>query len=188
MPGRANTRESWHCSRRWWARRSPGRSQNLSPRWRAPIPCPRIPPPRGQWPPATPAFVAHVISAFRQRFRATPMAKDPPAFAAAARGLPGGYLRRTVRDWPRLRRRTSGGDCFWRAAAPASPPPSCPHARFEPFVRRSRGVRVPASPHRDTFSFIPYGGTIPSLTALAGGAVSNTTDLARKASKTVSTF
>ena len=30
-------------------------------------------------------------------------------------------------------------------------------------------VRVPASPHGDTFSFIPYGGTIPSLTALAGG-------------------
>jgi hypothetical protein len=45
-----------------------------------------------------------------------------------------------------------------------------------------------ASRHRGTISFIPYGGKIPCLTEFSGGAVSNTTDLPRKASRTVSTF
>ena len=47
--------------------------------------------------------------------------------------------------------------------------------------------RVHTARHRDTISLIPYGGTMPCLGALSGGAVSSTTDLPRNASKTVST-
>ena len=61
------------------------------------------------------------------------------------------------------------------------------------FGARIRGAWARAEapqrpPHRDTLSLIPYGDTTPCVAAaFAGGAASNTTDLPRKASKTVST-
>src|SRR5260370_34674418 len=42
--------------------------------------------------------------------------------------------------------------------------------------------------HRDTITFIPYGDTIFALSTFVGDAASSTTDLPRKASRTMSTI
>src|SRR5437867_7066006 len=48
-------------------------------------------------------------------------------------------------------------------------------------------VMLCSGPHRDTITFIPYGDTIFALSTFVGDAASSTTDLPRKASRTVST-